>query len=307
MLIKLKKPWETEIENILARGIRAIPTQSNGKLLYVIHPESNTYDGDPSEVAKYGINSAIEHAATQGERTILVYPTSVGVYIDPKLITDIRKGDNESNWVYNDDFCNVTEVTLVGGKLRKCLGITYENIISLFMHNSELTEAKNPELNVVLPLESIYTESGCTAKEEFLAGISTVGEKASLGALLCGINPERTYYNKSSLEYGFIHPRTNQTINLHLNGERVHTLRGKKIDHLLIDDELHPAEPDMMKIQCNLPPLDLPETTINLNVLYDESKKSDKPVNPKLADSVTNRWNYIKKINPATYNSFTAV
>ncbi len=294
-MTRIKKPYETEIENILARGLRKLPEQKTGKVLYIIHPESNTYDGDPSEAAKEGVNKYVNQAADQNDIARLVYPLSVGVYIDPQIVTDIRGGDNESTWVDFGDLEGVDEVTLVGGNLRKCLGITYNNIVSELMHYSELTEVENPELNVVLPLESIYTEYGCTAEKEFLAGISSLGnEKDSIITLLSGINPERNHHDKTLLEYGFINPHTNQTINLYENGKLSHTFCGDEIDSLTIDDEPELTEPGTIRIECCLPPLGLPKTMINLNVLYDESKKYSEPVDTKLAEIVMDRW---KRIN----------
>ncbi len=291
--------WETEVNRILNEGIRTVPDgQNTGKLLYIVHPGNSPVEGDPLEVAKDGINEYVICAEKQKDRAILVYPPNdEGVYIDPQIVTDIRTGYDESAWVHYDDLDGVKNITLVGGGLRKCLGITYENIVSLLMHTAENSEMENPELNVVLPLESIYTEGGCTAEEELLAGSSVMGRIESLISLLYGINPKNPEYTS---EYGFIHPRINQRINVFLNDEQVLSLDGECIKP--------PPEPKPDSIPCCLPPLYRTPTTVNLHVFYDDETNYNGTGNKTYDDYLESyskyRWNSIREINPGICASF---
>ena len=243
--VRLRQPWEAEVERI-AHSLR-IDYSDKSNLLYLIHP-GNAGDCDFNGVAKEGISQELENIVRQNQRAILIYPMDGGVYIDTTKVTDIRGGCEEEKWIEDGDLRDITQATFVGGKLTKCLGHSY----GTFVQTARKTGVQ--EIRVRLPLNSIYTEDGYNAAQEFLAGVSSIGEVESLCALLTPINDGTfSYYDKSLTEYGFLGVIQPWITKLHLNGQHVGTF-GKEQDSTPIPEgwERSPHYQDQKPLEINL-------------------------------------------------------
>lgn len=269
--VRLKQPWEAEVEKLLDSVRFEYPDKSN--LLYLIHPGS-AGDYDHKEVAKEGVKKELEAAVTQNQRAILIYPTDGGVYIDPTKVTDIRGGCDEYKWIEREDLSGVEQATFVGGKLRKCLGHSYGTLVRT------AKQGQIQEVRVRLPLDSIYTEDGNTAAQEFLAGIEIVGEVKSLCALLTPINGNVSYH-KSGQEYGFIYPFAPWMTKLHLNGQHISTF-GMEQDITPVPDGWVRTSQYQDRV-----PLE-----VNLLVECDTTRRSN---HESLATKANHRWERIRE------------
>ncbi len=266
---RVKQPWEREMKEIeeSCRGY-----SDNSELLYLIHP-GTSYDCDSEEVAKERIALELEQAVKKDQRVILVYPTDKGVYIDPAKITDIRGGYDEDKWIKSRDIIGINQATFVGGKLNKCLGGSYENFID------KAEQKRIEKIEVRLPLESIYTEYGNTAAQEFLAGIPSIGETESLCALLTAINDKKYYFGKSDFDYGFLNRGPNKTTKLHLNGNHVATIEEF--------DNLYGLPENTADLFYQEP------TPLSIDLLV-ECDTDAQLTNKSLSEKMTNRWNKIQ-------------
>ncbi|MFT4283060.1 MAG: hypothetical protein ACMXX6_01400 [Candidatus Woesearchaeota archaeon] len=225
--VKLLEPWEAEMQE-LERIIR--PNYSDeSNLLYIVHP-GVAFDCDPKRLAQRKIEEELKKADEKNQRVILIYPTQKGVYIDPTKVTDIRGGADEYDWTDIKDIEGIKQTTFVGGNLKKCLGVCYQNLVS------QANTRKTEELRIRLPLDGIYTQRNVTAAQEFLAGVERLGELNSLISLLTPLNRDVSYH-KSDIEYGFIYHLSDIKTNIYLNKELMTTIQ-KKDQELLNENNL---------------------------------------------------------------------
>lgn len=264
--VRLKQHWEVEVEGLL-KDIRSDYSDTS-HLLYLIHP-GVANDCDYAEAAKEGVRDELNRSENSDQRAILIYPTQKGTYVDASKVTDIRGGTEGRKWVDKDDLNEVTKVSFVGGKLMKCLGYSYHQ---LMLHAKGEGDRS---LQVRLPLDAIYTGSGHTAAQEFLAGKAALGEKKSLYALLTAVN-KALFYLPSSLEYGFLHSPFRLT-KLYLNGDHLTTFENPQ-NEVVLTEGWEMAEQNQ------------PSLSVDLLIEYDASKEYE---NASLAAKATGRWEQI--------------
>lgn len=279
--VRLREPWEREVKAI--HDSRRMQYVNRDHALFVVHPGADPSEGNPSQSARAGIQRELEMAVRNDQRVTLIYPLRGGAYIDPIGVTDVRGGDDEHRWVQYGDVQEPSLITLVGGKLRQCMGSLYQSL--LFSRGFE-----RERLAVRLPPDAIYTNEDYTAEQEFLSGVSVIGELPSLCTLFASPGFSLIVYHKSQLEYGYFsseHPM--RVTNLHLNGKRVASF-GKS--HELVEESALPPTSAKRRSFMPLPPLPpRPQLTIDL---YVESGVSTSP-NSTLATAVQGRWAALEK------------
>ncbi len=143
---------------------RAIPKDYK-HVLYVVHP--STIDGDHDRIAQSSIQTTLNSIPVD-RRIILIAPPQRSVYLEPNTeVTDIRSDIDHHRWVSDDDIpLGVRTITLIGGNLERCLGTVYQEARASLFHNTEKAKAAAARIDVVLPLDAIYTLSGTTAQAD---------------------------------------------------------------------------------------------------------------------------------------------
>ncbi len=209
---RTRYPWEREVEMAQANCRKSFT--SKNELLYVVHPGSDRFDGDPNEVAKESIHNELRRAERRNIRAILTYPVREGVYIDTSLVTDVRGGADEREWVKPGDLDDTRSVTLTGGKLERCLGYIYRSIYRLAKQKGL------KHLSVRLPLGAIYTTQSKFTAEQWLLELKknhlkyngvVMSDRDAIKAILS------TNYRD---EYPILNPHSTG-INVSCNGKRI--------------------------------------------------------------------------------------
>ncbi len=153
------------------------------------------------------------------------------------------------------------------------MGYSYKN----FIDNAE--QRRIEKIKIRLPLESIYTEYGNTAAQEFLAGNHSIGETESLCALLKSINDKKCYYSISDFDYRFLNRRPQGITKLHLNGNHVATIEEDENLCWLPENTADPFYQEPIPLSIDL--------FVECDTYAQFTDKS-------LSEQMTNRWNKLQ-------------
>jgi len=277
--LRLREPIPTGERDVRELRKRPIPADYSA-IVYVVHPSK--VDGDYQHVAQAGIQSHL-NAMPATSRVVLIAPPQESTYLSADtLVTDIRTSAREWDWVRDSDIEeSVATATLVGGNLERCLGSVAGDV----MRNA--TTDPQRRINLVLPLDSIYTVDGVTANVAFaylLAHSQTPLE--AIAALITSSKPKTISYGADKGEFDLIVP----------NGDYVFMLNGQHVGSLvkpLVDDMTAvPSIGEKNEWRVLLPPLSNISARATIQLVTKE--ESINTLDTRLTEKYDNKINHAK-------------